>query len=368
MTVAQGAEASSMALLLAGADPTIGDWKNQTPLHLAAQAGQQSIVSMLLLRGVDPDAKTHFTQFTALHLAAEEGHAPCVSKLLLGGAEKDSRCGANETPLHRAAYLNHRSAAEVLLKAHASVNVRSFGGQSVVDIAAKRGHVGLLRQLLQHGGDVKDKDHAGMTPLHSAASHERPGDNGDAVRVLLADGADIEAKTTEFGFSPLVIAAYCEFASCGTVFALLEGEADINAVDTSKQTALHMACCRSNVDVVGLLLQWGADETLRDGDGKTAMEVVGDWQDFSGIKETIADDQRIRQILAGTPADRSWLRRNWLLLSRDYPEKVKLTKDSGGVDSSAKVAMVSSNVSGGNGDKIGDDTADLTSLVGRVAC
>lgn len=117
--------------------------------------------------------------------------------------------------------------------------------------------MGLLKELLQHGGYVRDSDSTGMIPLHSAASYEGPGENSDAIRLLLAAGADFEAKkTVEFDFSPLVIAAYCEFASCGPIRALLEGAADINAVDTPSRCRC-MAC--SSVYVVGFLLQWGAD-------------------------------------------------------------------------------------------------------------
>ncbi|CAM9503878.1 unnamed protein product [Pylaiella littoralis] len=382
VAASQGAKAAAIPLIRGGENPNRQDGKSQTPLHLAAHAGQHVMVRTLILYGANPNLKTQFTRYTALHLAAQEGHALCVSNLLLGGTDKDSQCSSDETPLHLAAYSNHRGAAEELLDAGANVNIRSFGGHSVLDIAAQRGHVGTLRMLLRHEGDVNASNDAGITPLHSAASFEGPGDNGGAVRALLAAGADIEAKEAQYGFSPLLSAAYCKFTSVGTINALLLGGADINAVDASGQTALHMLCRRSRVDAVDLLLQAGADKTLLDRDGKTAKEVVGDWrdEDVEMAKEIQGDwsyasnngdgsdaaKGQIHRMLARTPTDWAWHRRGWLLLCRSYPAKVQLAMDSSGVDSSAKVAKASCDGPGGDGDKSGKETVDFANLVGRV--
>ena len=43
----------------------------------------------------------------------------------------------------------------------------------------------------------------------------------------------------------------------------------LDAVDAGGQTALHYAASCAHVDLVALLLERGADETIQDGDGLT---------------------------------------------------------------------------------------------------
>lgn len=374
LAVAQDAEAIVVvnALMLAGTDPNVRDGRNQTPLHLAAHMGRHEIARILLRNGADPDART-CSGLAALHLAAKEGHAACVSELLLGGAEKDPRSHADRTPLQMAAAYNRLGAAEQLLAAGANPDIRSFDGWSVLDIAASRGNVSVLRALLRHG-DVHASDNAGNTALHYAASFEGSGDNGGSgVRVLLEAGAHIEAKT-DVGYSPLHTAANCELPSRGVICALLEGEANVNVLDESKQTPLHIACLKSKVHTVELLLQWGADEMLTNEDSQTPGELVGQWNDDddddddgSGDDEHKVNEQRVRHMLARAPADRSWRRRGWLVLCRSHPNKVQLARENNNSrGGSLKMETVSSDSLAGNGDNLGDETSNLANLVDRV--
>ena len=66
-------------------------------------------------------------------------------------------------------------------------------------------------------------DHDAYKALHRAA--EVSFDNGDTIRVLLEAGANIEAKTTVYGNTPLLGAAYRRTAWNGTTYALLKGGA-----------------------------------------------------------------------------------------------------------------------------------------------
>lgn len=93
VAAASGAEKLSTALILAGADPSMLDREERSPLHLAAEGGNDGVVDILLEHEADPnggavDEYSTFSERTPLHLAADLGHELIVSKLLGGGADK----------------------------------------------------------------------------------------------------------------------------------------------------------------------------------------------------------------------------------------------------------------------------------------
>src|SRR5262249_41850342 len=66
--------------------------------------------------------------------------------------------------------------------------------------AAERGDAAVLETMLSCGFDPQVKDPENVTPLHRAAM----GGHADSVRVLLAHGADVNARDGMFAASPLV--------------------------------------------------------------------------------------------------------------------------------------------------------------------
>lgn len=79
-----------------------------------------------------------------------------------------------------------------------------------------------------------------------------------AVRALLAKGADVNAKSP-YGQTPLFFA--CDRGNLQIVTMLLEKGADVNAKDTFyNSTALSWAAMKKRVEIVKLLLDKGADD------------------------------------------------------------------------------------------------------------
>ncbi|CAM9557468.1 unnamed protein product [Ectocarpus sp. 8 AP-2014] len=278
VAAARGADDSCRALMIAGADLNLRDRRKRSPLHLAAEAGHHRVIGSLLLNKPDVDAKTA-SQQTPLHLAASEGHTLCVSELLLGGADKDMVDGFGVTALSKAAENNHVKAVEKLLAAGANHRAHPGNDISPYTIAARRGHADVLKALLDKDSSELDAtNYFGRTALHYAASFDGPvGNNGDAIRALLGAGADVNVKATTAVrcFTPLHVADSRRIASNGTICALLEGGAHVNARAQHNNTPLHTACKRARVSVVELLLRWGADEKLTNNGGDTPADVIG---------------------------------------------------------------------------------------------
>ncbi|CAN0422767.1 unnamed protein product [Ectocarpus sp. 8 AP-2014] len=131
-----------------------------------------------------------------------------------------------------------------------------------------------------------------------------------------------------------------------------------------------MLSCVASVEI---LLRWGADEKLTNEDEETPADVLGEWEENSNDEEFKADNQRIRRMLARAPADRSWRRRGWLVLSRSCPTRVQIAKGrigrviSSSNGCSAKVVSVSGQDLGGHDEEKEDKTTvDWRGVVGRL--
>lgn len=129
-------------LLFRGANPNLGDIHGETPLHWAAKAGDQRMVSLLLQKDVLPDLQDYRGR-TPLSRAAERGHSLVVGALLaLPKADPDCKDAWGRTPLSLAAENWHRETVTILLDHGASVDIHDNEGQIplwwFINNAAKR--------------------------------------------------------------------------------------------------------------------------------------------------------------------------------------------------------------------------------------
>jgi ankyrin repeat protein len=120
--------------------------------------------------------------------------------------------------------------------------------------AALRGHVEIVRYLLDEGARPGLRDPQGWSALELACLHGHLG----TVSLLLAHGADAGAAEPAWGMTPLMRAS--EYGHADIVALLLtHGCGDIDRQDTRGVTALHYACNNGDAGVVRALLGAGAD-------------------------------------------------------------------------------------------------------------
>jgi len=104
--------------------------------------------------------------------------------------------------------------------------------------------------------------------LHEAAM---VGDT-QAVRRLIDAGADLNARESWGGSSPLATAA--TFGHADVALMLIEAGADLDHQNNDGSTALITAAFFCRTDIVEMLLAAGADKSIRGNDGSTALDVV----------------------------------------------------------------------------------------------
>ncbi len=293
-------------------------------LKLACAKGNLDAAQVLLAHGADPrsmDADGH----TALTLAQEhagENRHTLMLMLLEHGASPDTTAGENgESPLMQAITSHDLPVARLLLNYGATVERQDEIAASPLMLAAGFGYTGLVKQLLERGasvtrqdGDGNDAlDHAAMGArfshsIHAVAHGEDVGvrnpDQVDSVgtcRLLLERGATVH-HADKWGSTPLIIAARA--GELENVRLFLHHGADINAQDNEGHTPLISALLPSTEkarlsfsasseesqqrlirivsplfddlphieQTVRLLLEAGADVSLRDATGRSAMD------------------------------------------------------------------------------------------------
>lgn len=228
---------------------------------------------------------------TELHLAAQRGDLAAVRQILAdigagGGADLDPAIVAEI----RAAVVGE--ANEV--------------GQTAIMIAAEKGYVDIVRELLRYSNEesIARKNHTGFDALHTAA---REG-HQDIVKILLDHYPNLSKTLGPSNATPLISAAVRGHTAIvrqlitqnstllertkqngknALHFAARQGHADIvrtllekdanlaRRVDKKGQTALHMAVKGTNTEVVKALLD--ADPAivmLPDKFGNTALHVA----------------------------------------------------------------------------------------------
>ncbi|XP_045885733.1 ankyrin repeat and protein kinase domain-containing protein 1 [Micropterus dolomieu] len=322
-------------LLEHGAVTTQGDEDQWTPLHFAAQNGDDKTARLLLDKGAVADAREK-AGWMPLHLACQNGHETVV-RLLLSRLSKEAvgeREAQGRTPLHLASAYGHQNIAKLLLSQGADPNAIDCSLSTALHLSAEEGHNRVVRQLLQSGVIVDSADSRGYTPLHLAAQkghtgicrqllskgaspdsrtlqgwtpmhlaalrgHEAivvqldshggcvnaRGDNGwtplhlachhsepEVVAKLLAAKADPNVSEDSEGWTPLHVA--CASVSFPSVLHLISHHADVNAINSGKATPLHLASKHGCVPIVKALLLNGADRTLPDSSGSTALNVA----------------------------------------------------------------------------------------------
>jgi ankyrin repeat protein len=188
-------------LLEHGADPNLswGEF-DDAPLHIAAQRWDIPMIELLVRFGADISQRRR-DGGTAHTLAALHGNQAVVAWLLAHGAKDEL------SPLERfvaACTRGDRVTADAILQADSHLRADlSIEHHLMLQVAAERGDAAVLETMLECGfnADVKDTD--GVTALHRAALSG----HADAVRVLLAHGASVNALDGMFSATPLVWAA-----------------------------------------------------------------------------------------------------------------------------------------------------------------
>ncbi|MQL74593.1 hypothetical protein Taro_006984 [Colocasia esculenta] len=160
-----------------------GGADGDTPLHVAAAAGDEATARLLLRRGgLACKGARNARGLTACDVAAERGQG----RRLLDALGLGDR-------LHAAARKGDAAAVRRLVEAGAAVDGRDQHGWTALMRAGFKGRVGVMRALLEAGAAVDAREGEGYTALHCAVE----GGQAEAAVLLVKRGADVGATTAK---------------------------------------------------------------------------------------------------------------------------------------------------------------------------
>jgi ankyrin repeat protein len=255
--------------------------------------------------------------FTSIHVASYAGLTLLLSRLLETGHLPELHVidSLGNQPLLWAARNGHEGVARLLLQKGADVEARNHDGVTALHLAAANGHVSTAQLLLDHGMPITVQDKRGRTPLHATANHghvnvasllldravdvdvkdgcswtplhnaSRTG-NESVVKLLLNRNASVKIRDRE-GLTALQHAAWNGHASC--VLLLLRKGANIESRALDGWTPLQSAAWNGHEECVKILLQEKANINARNNAGSTALHHVS-WKGFVGLAELLVKE------------------------------------------------------------------------------
>ncbi|HET8765682.1 MAG TPA: ankyrin repeat domain-containing protein, partial [Rhodanobacter sp.] len=226
----------AVALVEAGADPATapaGDDRDQRPvLMLAALLPDTRLLRALIANGADVNqASGGVTPLLAATRDCWHGRAEAVMTLLANGANPLVTDTDGRTALHGAVLCEEPIVAAMLLDAGTPINALDQSGASALAVACTAANWPLVKFLLERGAKPVP---AGGTPALVAAAGI-PDDDVAGVQLLL------------------------------------KHRAAVNAVDASHRSALIAAAAEGHELIARALCAAGADVTLADRNGSTAL-------------------------------------------------------------------------------------------------
>jgi ankyrin repeat protein len=253
-------------LLKHGLDINVLDNQNQTPLCRAVRNMdlESYVIEELIAAGatvVDECEKEHgnvvvMAMMDCAHRRLSWSKIPLLLPLVsdINGLTPGDN-GLNA--LHYCAIFDAAPAAEILLRAPGiDVETKSPQGATAVDLAAQRGSLDVLGQLIEHGANIQ-----GRKPLELSISLGQI----DALNMLLEAGADTQWKNRDnriitcLGYAVRMRSQRPSYVrACLSKCKRLQSQKVIDQHDLNNWTALHFAAYYGDLEGVQALIDYGA--------------------------------------------------------------------------------------------------------------
>lgn len=181
------------------------------------------------------------------------------------------------TLLHVTVHRKQEDITRLLLRYGAKVNIRDERGNSVLHVSIRKGNENIVALLLNKGANIEMTQARGLTALQVACNR-----NLIKIAVVLVEhGADINVKCRSRQNTPLmhcIKKGYIELAE------ILLKYGNNNARNKFGRTALHFSVIANNERTTKMLLEYGANPTIKGGDRKTPLHIAVEKDNFKLVR------------------------------------------------------------------------------------
>lgn len=269
------------------------------PLHAACAFGRLGMVEKLIEAGADvnrlgklsilspfgrstlslsPDERWSTPLFEACR--SKRKRKDVVKLLLKSGAKMDLHTDGKDTPLAAAIKARNLHIVKLLLDAGSDVNMSVGSLGSPLIAACREGSLKMAKLLVDAGTDLNTTDLVGHSALLITVLERRS--NLRLFEYLIRHGAD-PFQGDKRGCNGLLYAARAKKSDF--IKNILDHGINVNTTDHNGWSSLHwaVASTEDSTEVVKLLLQSGCNKSLRDKQGRTALNLT---TRFGRIEET----------------------------------------------------------------------------------
>ncbi|XP_023650187.1 transient receptor potential cation channel subfamily A member 1b isoform X1 [Paramormyrops kingsleyae] len=273
------------------------DESGATPLHYATSAGIPPVIQFLA-HATGPEALNaqDFEGKTALHWAVEKNQLEVCGTLLELGADPNVLDAALMSPLHLAVSLRHHNLVNRLLShRNTDANLEGELGNTPVMLACSMDNCEALSSLFKHDAALCKQNKLGHYAIHAAAFAGAR----KAMELVLRQGERL-------GYTI---------------------EAQINYLDKSNNSPLHLAVHGGNIDVIKFCIAKGARIDLRQCDKSTALHFACTQGAKEAVELMLASYGKVEDIINITDgANQTPLHRTMIF---DYAELAALLISKG---------------------------------------
>ncbi len=304
-------------LVQSGADLTVTDGNGRTPLMAMLERGYQDNCLSMISKGADVNAKDKHGYPVMYYALSNSNSAETIKNLIAKGAEVNFTSPDGVPAICYAARNCGTEALQVLLDSGTDITAcDKYGANAIIYAATDSFRRGNITWLVEQGLDINCKGRNGMTPLLMLCDKNKGSYFEECMNIILDNGGDINAvddrgrnaliilitdmavsdydletgyeiltargidvnQGDEKGKTPLMYIGEELFYDDETlticVNALISGGADLNLTDSYGNTALMHAARNGNFKAVRLLMEKGADKTLKNNSGQTAADLA----------------------------------------------------------------------------------------------
>ena len=258
--------------------------KGYAPIHWCAQSGNVEMTRLLVANGANVHIKTTYHN-TPLILAARNGHLSIIRLLLEFNAEVNAQNAFKETAMHEACKIKSTGIIKLLLDKGASFTIPDADEYERWKFESDHATTSLVYPFYRRHTSTWDLDLAeykisgGNTAFEYGLKHEQ----NDILQLFL--DADCSSVLSGKAPVPLLFAAYKN--NIQMLELLLRYGADVNAKDQIGRTALFWAAANNSEAMTMMLLAKAPEIDACTADGTTPLHMAAESSSPNVLKQLI---------------------------------------------------------------------------------